>query len=285
MEGKQGQVSSHIAYPSDGKSTVTIVVASSRVGQETIFALAANYASKVHIRAVFRSEENAQSLAQLHPSVEIFVGSADIFSQDVLVLAFNGAHKALIVAPQTEDRHLTVNKILDFAAQGRVAHVVLIGGVYQEEEKFLFHRQWQASRKHANTLGLKWTQLECSDFCENLYRSKESIRTDGVIHGAGAEGVSAPVALEDIGRAAALVLACEGCQYDNLGLKIVGPEPLSPLQIADTFSRVLGKPIRFVDIGVRKAREVSEKIARPSLEPQSMIRETHQNNNSGNDDN
>lgn len=30
------------------------------------------------------------------------------------------------------------------------------------------HQHWQATKRHAQALGLKWTQLQCVDFMENV---------------------------------------------------------------------------------------------------------------------
>jgi hypothetical protein len=40
--------------------------------------------------------------------------------------------------------------------------------VFQEDEVVLMHKHWQATKRHAQSLGLKWTQLQCVDFMENV---------------------------------------------------------------------------------------------------------------------
>eukprot|EP00897_Mesotaenium_endlicherianum_P007499 jgi/Mesen1/6778/ME000348S06044 len=238
---------------------VCVVVGSSRVGQATIEALINKFSTPLKIRAVVRSLEKASLLtARFGGSVEV-VSGVDAFDKGSHERAFSGVEKALIVAPQLENREDAVNNLLDSAKEHGVRHVVLIGGVFQEEEKFLFHRQWMSSRRRALTLGLKWTQLECSDFMENLYRSQKSVQEEGKIHGAGAEGVSAPVALVDIGEAAAVILSEPGDIHYDKGYRIVGGDIFTPSLIAEIFTRTLGKQVVFVDTGIDSAREAAIK--------------------------
>ena len=98
---------------------------------------------------------------------------------------------------------------------------------------------------------------------ENLISHRVAIQRKGCIFGGGAGGCSCPVALDDIGRAAAAVLADESEVHDNRAYKIVGPEALSPADVAQRLGEGLGREIAFVDQGVEAFYGVSEGI--PSI--------------------
>eukprot|EP00850_Spirogloea_muscicola_P010587 SM000063S19977 [mRNA] locus=s63:47139:48782:+ [translate_table: standard] len=262
------------AGPPQPPSAVAVVTANSRVGAATVAALA-RLPAPPPVRACVRSPDKAAAVPTAD-CVELVVG-VDAFDPASHERAFRGVSRALIVAPQLPNREEAVNLLLDGARFHGVQHVVLIGGVFQEEERFSFHRQWMSSRRHAQALGLTWTQLECSDFMENSLRHTTSIRevqfVDGIswsgmtyyggrlqvdmIYGAGAEGLSAPVALADIGAAAASVLASTGREHDNRAYHVVGPEILNPPGIAEIFSRALGRTIVFVDVGMDTAYKMA----------------------------
>eukprot|EP00271_Cylindrocystis_brebissonii_P011896 TRINITY_DN29901_c0_g1_i1.p1 TRINITY_DN29901_c0_g1~~TRINITY_DN29901_c0_g1_i1.p1 ORF type:complete len:301 (-),score=24.83 TRINITY_DN29901_c0_g1_i1:1239-2141(-) len=236
--------------------SISVVIGSSRVGHAAILSLLRTYKNSVTIRAVFRSEARASTLSSL-PEVE-FVTGVDGLDPSSHHLAFANIQRAFIVAPQLENRHEIVNKFLDSAKENGVEHVTLIGGVFQEEEKFLYHRQWMSSRRHAERLGLPWAQLECSDFMENVYRNQERIRKEGEMAVAGVEGLSAPVALADVGSAAAAILAASDIsRHRNRVYRIIGPETLRPADIAAIFTKSLGRTVKLVDLGVDEARKAA----------------------------
>lgn len=312
----------------NAKIRVSVVMASSRVGGEAVASLIQTFYDKVSIRAVFRSEEKAQTFSKsmkdtmnvdvsnvsnvsnVDDEINISNNVADVdekvkFSEVLKVedetnfpnnvsdidentkfseasndkkaknieisigldamdpsthsLAFSNIEKAFIIAPQSENRSDIVNSLLSGASFFGVKHVVLIGGVFQEEEKFLFHKQWMKSRRHSENLGLQWTQLECSDFMENVFRNRDNIRFKKRFIGVGKEGLSLPVSLKDVGIAAASILSCSDERHKNRGYRIVGPELLSLSNVVDLFSKKLGFSVELVDSGVEEAREAATK--------------------------
>lgn len=243
---------------------IAVVVASSRVGKATVEALVDTISSDpsykdTSIRAVLRDPSKADPQWPLQ-GVETVSGLSTDDSSS-LTAAFKGVDKALIVAPQVENRADIVNALLTSAKAHGVRHVALIGGVFQEEERFLFHRHWMSSRRKADELGLTWTQLECSDFLENLLGSCGSIREDGVLYGVFGDGVSSPVALRDIGKAAAAVLLGDSSQHANKAYRIVGLQALTPRDVASVISDVTGTRVEFKDVGLEASKQV--RLKRP----------------------
>lgn len=245
---------------------IAVVVASSRVGKATIDALVhATSSDPLHkgtaIRAVLRDPSKADPQWALQ-GVEVVSG---LNTEDTasLAAAFDGVDKAFIVAPQVENRADVVNALLTAAKAHGVRHVALIGGVFQEEERFLFHQQWMSSRRKAEELELIWTQLECSDFMENLLGSCGSIQQERRIYGVFPDGISSPVALNDIGRAAAAVLLGDSSQHSNKAYRIVGLQALSPREVASVIGDVTGTTVEFEDVGLEASKQVHNSTAHP----------------------
>lgn len=234
-------------------TVVTVIMASSRVGKCTILEMLQNETGVI-VRAVFRSAEKAAGV-DFPPTVEKASG-VDFSEPQTHQCAFEGASKAFIIAPQVDNRDEIVNKFMESAKQYGVNHVVIIGGVFQEEEKFLFHKQWMSSRKFAESIGLAWTQLECSDFMENMYRNQKLVKEERKAVFVGKGGCSSPVSLSDIGKAAASILCCSTEKHYNRAYRVIGPEVLTPDDIVAIISKTLESNVEKVLREVQEAREV-----------------------------
>lgn len=91
------------------------------------------------------------------------------------------------------------------------------------------------------------------------------------MYGTGRGGRSPTVAVQDIGAAAASVLACEDNRHFDKPYRIVGPEAIGPDDMASEFSELLGRQIQFVDFGLEKWRQV-----RPvALKEKTRVRRGH----------
>ncbi|GAQ89894.1 hypothetical protein KFL_005740050 [Klebsormidium nitens] len=232
---------------------VAIIPATSQVGRATIESLLAHHPDKVRIRAAARSLSQSDELRSFQ-NLEIIEG-VDAFLRETHEAAFRGVERCFIVAPKLENRVEAVNLLMGSAQRCGVKHVVLIGGVFQEDEVCVMHQHWQATKRHAQVLGLKWTQLQCVDFMENVLQHKITIASESRMYGTGRGGRSPAVAVHDIGAAAASVLACDDDRHFDRSYRIVGPAAIGPDNMAAAFSNVLGRQVQFVDYGLEKWRQ------------------------------
>ena len=93
--------------------------------------------------------------------------------------------------------------------------------------------------------GVAYRALANPSFMDNLLRQVASIRDDGVFVDTAAENRKAPaVATRDIAAAAAgLLLDRSWTGVDSVPL--LGPEDLSPTDMAETMSEILGRTVRY----------------------------------------
>lgn len=90
--------------------------------------------------------------------------------------------------------------------------------------------------------------LWCPGFMENMLRSVESLRSDGVFAGPGRADLKRPmVATRDIAAVAARLLR-DRTWHGPGGVAVLGPEDLSLDDMAAIVGQVLGRPVRYQQV-------------------------------------
>lgn len=161
------------------------------------------------------------------------VGAAAVFSvQDFL--------EAGVEAELRQGMNLT-----EAAAQARVGHLVYSGASTMDRNTGVPHldSKWKIEQR-VRELDIAWTVFRPAAFMDNWAWERESIERDGVIrYPLRADTVYRQVAVSDI--AAMAVIALENrTTWANQIMPLTG-EVSSMTEIAETFSRVLGREIRY----------------------------------------
>lgn len=183
--------------------------------------------------------------------VEIVRGSSD--DEAVLNRALAGAESLFHVVPPFFGAPNVTEYYLQFtrpacAAMKRngVSRVVTVSGVGRRVDAMAgvvtssFAKDVEFERA-----GFHVRALWCPSFMENMLRSIESLRTQGIFVGPSRPDVKAPfVATRDIATSAARLLLDRSWTGAG-GLAVLGPEDLSFDDIAAITGDVLGRPIRY----------------------------------------
>ncbi|WP_445187290.1 NmrA family NAD(P)-binding protein [Pseudonocardia sp. Cha107L01] len=126
--------------------------------------------------------------------------------------------------------------------------------------------------------GIGVTHIRPPYFLENLLTiaNPTTIRTEGKLYLPFGQGRHAPVAGEDIARVAVGVLTNPGPHHGKTYVT-TGPVALSMAEQADTFRRVLNRPVQYVDIPVENWRQALSQGGFPPLlvEHLSQVAEAH----------
>jgi uncharacterized protein YbjT (DUF2867 family) len=131
-------------------------------------------------------------------------------------------------------------------------------------------------RQHAETdafvraSGLAWTLLQPNGFFQNLLWSAESIRTRGGLFLPMGKARQALVDVRDVAAVAARALTRGG--HAGKTYELTGPEALTYAEVADTFARVLGKPVTYADVPLATARERLRKAGLPAWNADEVTR-------------
>ena len=147
--------------------------------------------------------------------------------------------------------------VADAAKKARVEHFVYssVGGAERNAGIDHWETKWEIE-KHIRKLGLPATILRPVAFMENYYIEQVEI---GILKGKLIDPIRADkpyqtIATEDIGAFAALAFE-RAKEFMGLELEIAGSELTNP-ETAETFSRVLGKPVKFQQLPMPLVRVV-----------------------------
>jgi uncharacterized protein YbjT (DUF2867 family) len=118
---------------------------------------------------------------------------------------------------------------------------------------FFFGRQHGEGERELEDSGLPFTMLRPNGFFQNLLGNAGSIQARSALHAPAGVMKFSAVDVRDIAAVAAHVLTEPGHEWQRY--TITGPEALSHAEIAERFSQVLGRTIRFVDVPEEAARQ------------------------------
>ena len=249
------------------KQVVTIMTASSNSGSACIHELYAKYSDKVHVRAAFRTLEKAKPFQEKYPDLEVFVG-IDANKPETMKAAFSGADSALIVTPhdptielsKNNDAKLTENMV-NSAVDNGVKYIVYVGSftVSCADTVKIIAARFVPSEKLLKELGdkniIKWTSLRGGFFMENLpWMFKNSLKNESAIR--FADYPIRPIDTRDIGKSGAACLANPSEQHYGKYYEMNGPELLNGQDMANIFTKILGREIKWIKINDDDAKKM-----------------------------
>ncbi|MGW6842488.1 NAD(P)H-binding protein [Streptomyces sp. NPDC054958] len=185
--------------------------------------------------------------------VEVIVGSHG--DAEVVDRAFEGADAVFWLVPP--DASLTPEAAYcDFtlpATKALVAHGVghVVGVSALGRGTSVAHRAGLVTASHAMDdliagTGVAYRALACPSFFENLLEDVDTLRETGVFTDAIDAGLKAPrAAVADIAAVAADLLLNRSWS-GNDSVPVLGPEDLSPADLARIMTEQLGRPVRYV---------------------------------------
>jgi len=224
------------------KQTILIVGAAGNNGTAAIEALVNKNDSNISVRAGVRSADKAAQLKTRFPAIETAIFNLD--DPATLQAAFEGVTKVYIIPGNVENRAQHAKSAIDAAvAAGTVKQVVLLSVVGAEWEAILFAKQFREAEKYLEASGLPWTHLRTIWFQDNFFGWAEGIKSGKLYFGIR-DGKLAPLNVNDIGEAAAVVLTTDG--HANKAYNLTGPELLSGSDIAAIFARATGHAVDYV---------------------------------------
>jgi len=205
----------------------------------------------VPLRAIVRNADKAAALKAA--GVDLVVG--DVTDQAVLAKAMAGVDKALMILPNGEHQLKLEQQFVDAAKRAGVKHVVKMSSMEAVPDATApipkIHYQ---SEQYLKKSGLAWTFLKPNFFMQNLLGSGGTIKEQGKFFLPLGDGKTVMVDVRDIGAVAAVVLTGSG--HEGQAYEISGPEVLSFHDVANTFTKVLGRKIEYVNMPMAAYRQV-----------------------------
>ena len=196
----------------------------------------------VPFRALVRNPAKAAAIEVL--TRDIVVG--DIGDSAVLDSALRGIQKAVLIMPNGEQQVALEQRFTDAAVRTGVRHLVKLSSLESVPEATNpITRMHVASEAYIRASGLLWTMLRPTFFMQIFLGSATAIREKGLITMPAGQGTVAATDVRDVGEIICKVLTEPG--HTNQSYDLTGPELLTLDEIAEHFSRVLGRQIRYVD--------------------------------------
>ena len=158
----------------------------------------------------------------------------------------------LVPAEESLDRIEQHKTAVDAAIDAGVERIVYLSFVgASPDNTFTLGRHHWATEEHIRAQGVSFTFPRMNIYMDFIPLFAGA---DGVIRGPAGEGRVAAVLRDDLADAVAEILsgpaAHDGATYD-----LTGPEALTLAEIAETLTRVGGRPIRFEDETIEEAWE------------------------------
>lgn len=215
--------------------TVLVLTATGTTGSATVRALADR---GVNVRAATRDPARADFPAGVTAVAWSYDDPATwgpaLAGVDALYLA---------VPPFRADEAEVGVAIVDAARAAGVRRIVKLSAAGVENNPESGHRRIELAIEGS---GLEWIHLRPSFFAENFAESYGAgIKNDGAIYLPAGKGKSGFVTAADIGEVAAVALLGDGT---GEAWTLTGPESLDHDEVAEIFTRELGRPVRFVDV-------------------------------------
>jgi len=224
-----------------------VVGATGTNGREVVQQLARE---GVAVRALVRNVEKAADLSG--PNVTLAQGDLD--NPPSLDAALAGVERALFIAPVDARYVGWFRTFLDAALRARTPHIVKFSGMTADPESpsEILRQHGETDRMLAES-GLGYTILRPNSFYQNMLWSSRSIRQQGAFYSPSKGARQSLVDVRDIAAVAVRALTADG----HLGqtYELTGPESLSYHDVAATLSRVLDKPVQYVDVPPDAARQ------------------------------
>ena len=201
------------------------------------------------VRALVRDPNKPTAQQLVKHNIELIQG--DLFMPASLDEALDGVYGVFSVQTMAEHGvggEIVQGKLLaDAAHKAQVQHFIYssVGGAERESGIPHFESKWQVE-KHIRALGLPATIIRPVFFMENLARLSTLIKQQNTLSfPLHPETRLQLIATENIGSFATLAFE-QPTSFVGKALEIAGDE-LSMTELAETFSRVMKRPIAFVE--------------------------------------
>jgi uncharacterized protein YbjT (DUF2867 family) len=234
---------------------ILVIGATGTNGREVVQRLAG---AGHRVRALVRNATKADGLRL--PNVELAQG--DLGDPASLNRAFEGVRRAFVVTAVDRRAGEWCRNAFDAAKRAGRPHLVKFSGMGAGTADAALLRQHGETDEMLQASGLPYTILRPNSFYQNMLWSAGTIKGHGAFYLPMRDGRQSLVDVRDIASVAVKVLTEPG--HEGQVYEITGPESLSYADVAATLSRVLGKPVRYVDVPPEAAKDSMLKAGMPA---------------------
>ena len=201
-------------------------------------------------RALIRNEEKKEGLESL--GGEVVIGSIE--NTEVVNQSMQGVKTVLVLLPNSESQLALEKQLVDSAKQAGVERIVKMSSIEATPDATSpIPKLHLESEEYIKQSGLAWTMIKPNFYMQNLLASAGTIKEQGKIFLPMGEGKTGMIDTTDVGKVLAKVLSEDG--HESMNHEITGPEILSFYEVAEIFSKALGKQVDYVDVPMDAYKE------------------------------
>jgi uncharacterized protein YbjT (DUF2867 family) len=227
---------------------IIVIGASGYVGKATLGSLVQRHGNDVEIYAGVRDP------AKFGAMEGVKVVKADMGNTDELTETLKEFDRVYLVTPGHEDRTKLVLNALE-ACKAAAVEFALILSVATVDTDSVFGNQLKPIEEAAKKSGLRgYSIVRLPLFIDNNYANAESIKNASTFYDPrDVTKLHTPVAVADVGKASADILANPKKHYGKTYTLVMAPFSISDL--AKAFSKALGKQISVTTVPYEQAKE------------------------------
>ncbi len=224
---------------------ILVVGATGNVGGNLVAALVGKGAD---VRGLAHSDDGAAAVRTA--GAEAAVG--ELTDLDSLDAAFDGVDVAFILTRGMENQVEMAGNAVEAAKRAGVGRIVRSSGFLPEPVlETVLGRQHHEIEQLVKNSGVPYTIIKPTFFMQNLMGAAQTVASDGVLYWAFGDGRAGMIDVRDIVDVAAEVLTSDG--HEGVTYTLTGPASISMHDVAEAFSKVLGKRIQYIDVPVEAA--------------------------------
>jgi uncharacterized protein YbjT (DUF2867 family) len=195
----------------------------------------------VSVRVFARDEAKAQPLKAM--GAEIVIGDLD--QPETIPPAIEGMDKIYLLTWNGPTQAQQAENVIE-SARNTDSHPHIVRHSMWGSKNSRIVQQGDQVDAVLKASGLPWTLLKPTFFMQNLMMATQTIAADGVLYWDTKDGKLAMIDVRDIVDSAMAVLIGSG--HEGQSYILTGPEAISMKDVAETFSRVLGRQVSYVNV-------------------------------------
>ena len=176
--------------------------------------------------------------------------TGDMRDEATIHTAMEGVRALYHICPNMSPQESTIGELVINAARANgVEHFIYHSVLHPQTEKMVHH--WQKLRVEEMLFesGLPFTILQPAPYMQNLLAGWKRIVQEGVLQVPySINSKFSFVDLEDVAEAAQIVLT--NPNYKNATYELAGTPPMSHVEVAEVFARVLQRDVRALQEGI-----------------------------------
>ncbi|MDF5724489.1 MAG: SDR family oxidoreductase [Rhizonema sp. PD37] len=219
---------------------ILVTGATGNVGREVIRLL---FNQNCHVCAAVKNIDNAKQIL----GSNIHYIPFDFTNSNTWANAFVGVNKLFLVRPPAfANIRKQIAPVLYAAKQAGIEQIVFLSILGAERNRFVPHSKIE---RYIEQLCIPATFLRASFFMQNLNTvHREDIKTRGELFMPAGNGKTSFIDVRDIAAVAVRTLVEDG--HSQRAYTLTGGEALTYYEVADIFTAVLGKPMRYINPSV-----------------------------------